>query len=56
MFYEDYEPPHLHAEYQGQHEKFGFDGEPIVGEIPSRTALLLIGEWETLHERELEVD
>lgn len=53
MFYKDHGPPHFHAEYQGQHAKFGLDGRMIVGDIRSKTALRLIREWAALHEREL---
>ena len=33
MFYNDHDPPHFHAEYQGQRGKFDLDGEIIVGSI-----------------------
>ena len=54
MFYNEHEPPHFHAEHQGQHGKFDMMGEMIVGGIQSRTALRLIREWAQLHERELQ--
>lgn len=54
MFYKEHEPAHFHAEYQGQQGKFDLDGEMIVGNIRSGTALRLIREWATLHRRELE--
>jgi hypothetical protein len=54
MFYQEHEPPHFHAEYQGQQGKFTFDGELFVGSIQSGTALRLIREWALLHRRELE--
>jgi len=44
MFYRDHEPAHFHAEYQGQQGKFAFDGEMLVGNLRSRTALRLIRE------------
>ena len=53
---QEHEPPHFHAEYQGQQGKFSFDGEVVVGHIPSRTARRLIREWASLHRRELEVN
>jgi hypothetical protein len=56
MFYREHEPAHFHAEYQGQHGKFDLDGEMIVGNIRSKTALRLIREWASLHHRELEAD
>lgn len=56
MFYKEHEPPHFHAEYQGQQGKFGFDGNMIVGNIYSRTAQRLIREWASLHRRELQAN
>lgn len=56
MFYADHPPPHFHAEFQGQHAKFTFDGAMIVGSIRSRTALRLIREWAELHRVELEAN
>ena len=56
MFYKEHEPAHFHAEYQGQHAKFNLDGEMVVGNIKSRTALRLIREWASLHRRELETN
>jgi Domain of unknown function (DUF4160) len=38
MFYRDHNPPHFHAEYQGQNAIFDFDGKLLEGEIDSRTA------------------
>lgn len=53
MFYQEHEPPHFHAEYQGQQAKFDFAGEMIVGSIGSRTARRLIREWAVQHATEL---
>jgi hypothetical protein len=39
MFYREHEPAHFHAEHQGQQGKFNLDGEMIVGNIQSGTAL-----------------
>jgi hypothetical protein len=54
MFYKEHEPAHFHAEYQGQHGKFDFDGHQVVGNVQSGTALRLIAEWGALHRVELE--
>jgi hypothetical protein len=54
MFYQDHEPPHFHAEYQGQQAKCDFSGELIAGSIRSRTARDLIRRWAHSHRRELE--
>jgi len=53
MFYRDHNPPHFHAEYQGQNATFDFDGNPQEGEIDSRTAKDLIKKWARLHKSEL---
>jgi len=44
MFYKEHEPPHFHAEHQGQQAKCNFDGEIVGGYITSRTARALIRE------------
>lgn len=54
MFYKEHEPAHFHAEYQGQQGKFDLDGQLIVGNVQSGTALRLIREWATIHKLELE--
>lgn len=54
MFYRDHNPPHFHAEHQGQHAKFDFDGKLLDGEIDSRTAKNLIRKWARLHKPELD--
>lgn len=56
MFYREHEPAHFHAEHQGQQAKCDFDGNVLVGEIQSRTALRLIREWAVAHRAELEAN
>ncbi len=56
MFYREHEPAHFHAECQGQQGKFDLEGQMMVGNIRSRTALRLIQEWASLHREELEVN
>src|SRR5207245_10568712 len=56
MFYQEHEPPHFHAEYQGQQSKFDLAGKLLIGSIRSRTALRLIEQWATLHRAELEAN
>lgn len=53
MFYKDHEPPHFHAEYQGQRGKFDLTGKMLVGSIQSKTALRLIRQWARQHEAEI---
>jgi hypothetical protein len=54
MFFDDHNPPHLHAEHQGEMAVFDFRGNILVGNISSRTAVKLIREWIDLHNTELE--
>ena len=56
MFYKEHDPPHFHGEYQGQQGKFDFDGEMLIGNIRSKTALRLIQEWASSHRTELEAN
>ena len=56
MYYEDHEPAHFHAEYQGQRAKFDFGGKMIAGNIRSSTAKRRILEWTKLHQAELEAN
>ena len=56
MFYQEHEPPHFHAEYQGQSGTFDFEGRALAGDVRSRTARRLIAEWATAHRLELETN
>jgi hypothetical protein len=51
--YQDHEPAHFHAEYQGQQAKFTFDGELIAGDLTG-TARRLVREWAALHRVDLQ--
>lgn len=53
MFHNDHNPPHFHAEYQGQKAKFDLDGNMMEGRMKSRTAKTLIKKWAKLHKDEL---
>ncbi|MDI3462645.1 MAG: hypothetical protein OJF50_001466 [Nitrospira sp.] len=53
MFYNEHEPAHFHAEYQGQRAKFDLTGRMMVGTISSKTARRLIRQWTKAHETEL---
>ncbi|MEK9139763.1 MAG: DUF4160 domain-containing protein, partial [Nitrospirota bacterium] len=53
MFYNEHEPAHFHAEYQGQRAKFDLTGRMMVGAIGSKTARCLIRQWAKAHETEL---
>jgi hypothetical protein len=54
MFYKEHEPPHFHAEYQGQLAKCDLDGEVSAGHIQSATARALIRRWAASHRGELQ--
>lgn len=56
MYYDEHNPPHLHAEYQGRKIVVDFKGNILRGDLASRTALRLLREWIDLHTRELEED
>lgn len=56
MFHNEHNPPHFHAEYQGQRGLFDFDGEIIKGNFKSKTAQQLIKKWALLHKTELELN
>jgi uncharacterized protein DUF4160 len=56
MFYQEHEPGHFHAEYQGQQATFLFSGETLAGEIRSGTARRLVREWAIEHRGELEAN
>ena len=54
MFFSEHNPPHFHAEYQGTEGIFNFDGDMLMGNIKSNTALRLIKEWAILRKNELD--
>lgn len=56
MYFGDHPPPHFHAEHQGEHATFDFDGNLLRGKITSRTARRLIELWALQHRRELELN
>ena len=53
MFHNEHNPPHFHAEYQGQKGLFDLNGNMIKGNMKSNTAKKLIKEWVMLHREEL---
>ena len=56
MFYDEHNPPHFHAEYQGNKAVFDFEGNILKGDLKSRTAIKLVREWIDLHVNELKND
>ncbi len=53
MFYDEHNPPHFHADYQGNKAVFDLNGNVLKGDIKSKTARKLIREWVDLHTDEL---
>lgn len=56
MYYHEHNPPHLHAEHQGNKALLDFQGNILWGNLRSRTALRLVREWIDLHAAELRGD
>ena len=56
MFFDEHNPPHVHAEYQEQKAVFDLNGNVTRGELSSRTAKRLVREWIDLHVDELRAD
>jgi hypothetical protein len=56
MYYNEHNPPHLHAEYQGSNAIFDFSGNIVKGSLSSKTATRLVRDWIDLHALELEND
>ena len=53
MYFSDHNPPHFHAEYQGQQAEYDIRTlEVITGEISKRANALVL-EWASLHRAEL---
>ena len=53
MFFRDHNPPHFHAEYQGEEALFDIHTlEILEGSLPKRARLLTI-EWAIEHRAEL---
>ena len=56
MFFDEHNPPHIHAEYQGQKAVFDLNGNVARGNLGSLTATRLVREWIDLHVTELQAD
>ena len=56
MFFDEHDPPHFHAEYQGSKAVFDFNGNVMKGDLNSKTATRLVREWIDLHINELRED
>ena len=52
MYFNDHNPPHLHAKYSGDEARFDFDGNMLEGALPRRASKIVV-EWIVLHREEL---
>lgn len=53
MYFDDHNPPHFHAEYQGKDALFKIeDGVCFEGTLPNK-AIKIIQEWALIHKKEL---
>ena len=53
MFYDEHNPPHFHAEYQGNKAVFDLNGNMLKGDLKSKTARKLVREWVDLYSEEI---
>lgn len=56
MFFNEHNPPHVHAEFQDSKAVFDLAGNITHGGLKSRTAVRLVREWIDLHVDELRED
>jgi hypothetical protein len=56
MFFDEHDPPHFHAEYQGNKSVFDFKGNFMKGALNSRTTTRLLREWIDLRLDDLKED
>lgn len=53
MYYNDHQPPHFHAEYEGDEALIVIGTGDIYAGVLSRRALRLVQEWEELYRDQL---
>jgi len=56
LFFDEHNPAHLHAEYQGRKAVLDFGGNVLRGDLGSRTALRLLREWIDARHDQLQED
>jgi hypothetical protein len=56
MFFDEHNPPHIHADYQGNKAVLDFCGNVLKGDLKSRTVLKLVREWIDLRQDDLQLD
>ena len=52
MYYDEHNPPHFHASYQGNQATFDMDGNILDGDFLDRQKKL-VAAWAVLHKDEL---
>ena len=53
MYFQDHNPPHFHAEYQGMKAEYSIETlEVLAGKIPLRAHSLVL-EWASINRKEL---
>ena len=56
MYFQDHNPPHFHAEYQGMKAEYSIETlEILAGKIPLRAHSMVL-EWASMHRKELLVN
>ena len=52
MYFDDHNPPHFHAKYQGYEAVISFDGELLRGSLPEKQ-LRMVQVWADIHKEDL---
>ncbi|HKL34134.1 MAG TPA: DUF4160 domain-containing protein [Tangfeifania sp.] len=53
MYFQDHNPPHFHAEYQGMKAEYSIETlEVLAGKIPGRAHSMVL-EWASIHRNDL---
>ena len=55
MYKGDYQPPHIHAMYQGDEACYDLEGNFLEGKLPNKKKKL-VEAWITIHEEELKAN
>ncbi len=55
MYYDDHNPPHIHALYGDDEACYDFNGQVIDGKLPNKQEKLVLA-WIEIHKEELEAN
>lgn len=55
MYYNDHNPPHIHAKYQGKEVVFDLEGSLLEGTFPKRQTRLVVA-WIEIHKDSIEAN